>query len=60
MLTEETEELFPNEFLLPSLDEAAAVFRREGIKTELAIGSKQPGIELIKQLILAAQAADRC
>ena len=46
MLMEETEELFPNEFLLPSLDEAAAVFRREGIKTELAIGSKEPGIEL--------------
>ncbi len=41
------EELFPDELLLPSLDEAAATFRADGIGTELTLGSgKEPGIEL--------------
>ncbi len=35
----EQEEYFPDEMLLPALDEAASVFRENGIRTELSLGS---------------------
>lgn len=36
---EEREDVFTEEMLLPSLDEAAAVFRAEGARTELSFGN---------------------
>ena len=36
----EQEHYFPDEMLLPALDEAAAVFRENGIQTELSLGSQ--------------------
>ena len=46
-MEEEREDYFPEEMLLPLLDEAAAVFREKGVLTELSLGAGDaPTIQL--------------